>query len=148
MLSVTVRRSTLTIRSTIGISTKSPGPFGSGNRRPRRKMIPRSYSRATLIAEIRKRTTRKRTTARATSPAAMGELSHRQLEAVDTFDLHVVAGNEIAAVRTVCAPQLAVDEDLAGASHDGLGADDAGRLHERRPPSHLDRFAHRERPEE
>jgi hypothetical protein len=30
MSSVIVRRSTLTIRSTTGISRKSPGPFGSG----------------------------------------------------------------------------------------------------------------------
>src|SRR5712692_4358695 len=56
MLSVTVRRSTLTIRSTIGIRMKRPGPFGSGSRRPSRKTIPRSYSRATLIAEIKNST--------------------------------------------------------------------------------------------
>ncbi len=47
-----VRRSTLTIRSTIGISKKRPGPFGSGKSRPSRKTMPRSYSRATLIAAI------------------------------------------------------------------------------------------------
>ena len=45
---VIVRRSTFTIRSTIGIRMKSPGPFGSGSRRPRRKITPRSYSRATF----------------------------------------------------------------------------------------------------
>src|SRR5690349_12143454 len=50
---------------------KRPGPFGSGRRRPRRKTIPRSYSRATLIALTRKRMSRKRTTARATSAAAI-----------------------------------------------------------------------------
>src|SRR4051794_40610183 len=59
MLRVIVRRSTLTIRSTIGISRNRPGPFGSAISRPSRKTIPRSYSRATLIAEIRKSTTRK-----------------------------------------------------------------------------------------
>src|SRR6266542_139115 len=59
MLSVTVRRSTLTIRSTIGIRMKRPGPFGSGKRRPSRKTIPRSYSRATLIAEIKNSTSSK-----------------------------------------------------------------------------------------
>ena len=50
MFSVIVRRSTLTIRSTIGISRKRPGPFGAGSSRPSRKTMPRSYSRATLIA--------------------------------------------------------------------------------------------------
>src|SRR6478672_6614909 len=61
MFSVIVRRSTLTIRSTIGISRKRPGPFGSGRRRPRRKMIPRSYSLATLTAANRNSSTRIRT---------------------------------------------------------------------------------------
>src|SRR2546423_13921772 len=106
MLSVIVRRSTFTIRSTIGISRKSPGPLGSGNNRPSRKTMPRSYSRATLIAETRKRMTRKTTTAIATNPAAMGELSHRQVEPVDRFDLHVVAGDELAPVGAVGMPQL------------------------------------------
>ena len=41
------------MRSTIGISQISPGPFAR-TRRPRRKMTPRSYSRATLtMDEIR-----------------------------------------------------------------------------------------------
>src|SRR3954453_13205650 len=118
MLSVIVRRSTLTIRSTTGIRMKSPGPFGSGSSRPRRKTMPRSYSRATLIAEIRNSRSRKRTTTIATNPAAMTELSHRQLEPVDRLDLHVVAGNEIAAVGAPRAPQLARDEHLARGAHD------------------------------
>jgi hypothetical protein len=58
MFSVIVRRSTLTIRSTMGMRMNRPGPFGCGNSRPRRKMMPRSYSRATLIAELRKSTSR------------------------------------------------------------------------------------------
>src|SRR4051794_4465395 len=124
MLSVIVRRSTFTIRSTMGISRKSPGPFGSGNNRPRRKTMPRSYSRATLIAEIRKRMTRKMTTAIATNPAAIGELSHRQVEPVDRFDLHVVAGDELAAVCAVGVPQFAGHLDLSRCAYDGLFADD------------------------
>src|SRR5262249_15944435 len=48
-----VRRLTLTIRSTTGISRMSPGPFAP-MRRPSRKMTPRSYSRRILIAEERK----------------------------------------------------------------------------------------------
>src|SRR5438874_11105270 len=63
MFSVTVRRSTFTIRSTIGIRMKRPGPFGCGSNLPRRKTIPRSYSRATLIAEIRNSTSSKSRTA-------------------------------------------------------------------------------------
>src|SRR6476660_9434007 len=48
---VIVRRSTFTIRSTTGISRNSPGPFGGSSSRPSRKTTPRSYSRATRIAE-------------------------------------------------------------------------------------------------
>jgi hypothetical protein len=66
--SVIVRRSTLTIRSMIGISRKSPGPFGSGSSRPSRKITPRSYSRATLIAELRKSRTMTATTATMINP--------------------------------------------------------------------------------
>ena len=51
-LSVTVRRSILTIRSTIGIRKISPGPFWA-IRRPRRKMTPRSYSRRIRTPEAR-----------------------------------------------------------------------------------------------
>ena len=54
MFSVIVRRSTRTIRSMIGISRNSPGPFGGSSSRPRRKTTPRSYSRATLTADARK----------------------------------------------------------------------------------------------
>jgi hypothetical protein len=63
IVSVIVRRSTFTIRSITGMRRKRPGPFGSGSSRPRRKITPRSYSRATLIAAKRNRTTRKMTTA-------------------------------------------------------------------------------------
>ena len=48
MLSVIVRRSTRTIRSTIGIRKIRPGPLGSATRRPSRKTMPRSYSRSTF----------------------------------------------------------------------------------------------------
>src|SRR5439155_17731607 len=74
MLSVIVRRSTLTIRSTIGISRKRPGPFGSGSSRPSRKMIPRSYSRATLTAASRK-SSRMTATATTATIAAVIEVS-------------------------------------------------------------------------
>jgi hypothetical protein len=71
MSSVTVRRSTLTIRSTIGIRMNRPGPFGSEKRRPSRKTIARSYSRATLIAEIRNNTSSKSKIATMISAAGM-----------------------------------------------------------------------------
>src|SRR5712692_3955289 len=126
MFSVIVRRSTLTIRSTIGIRMKRPGPFGSGSSRPSRKTMPRSYSRATLIAEKRKRTTTKRMTANAMRAAAMGgTLLDRELEALDGLDPHVLAGNELASVRTASTPQFALDIHLAGGSHDRVQADDA-----------------------
>src|SRR5947207_10030043 len=158
MVSVIVRRSTLTIRSTIGIRMKRPGPFGSGKSRPRRKTIPRSYSRATLIAEIRNRTTRKTTTPSATSPAAMrGSLRHRggfaqpphgELEAVDRLDAHAAARNELAALGVVGAPELAEHEDLARRAHDALGADDAYRPDGDGPAADRDRLREREGPEE
>src|SRR5262245_46477643 len=101
--SVIVRRSTLTIRSMIGIRRKTPGPFGSGSRRPRRKMTPRSYSRATLIAAVRKRMTRTATAATTISAVttwilrdrlALGLVLHRKCEAIDTDDADLVAGSE------------------------------------------------------
>src|SRR4051812_7527134 len=147
MLSVIVRRSTLTMRSTTGISRKRPGPFGSGNSRPSRNTIPRSYSRATLIAEIRKRTTRKSRTTRATRPTAMTELSHRELEPVHRLDLDVLAGHELAAVRPPGPPELSLDESLPRRANDRLRADDAQRPDAHRPPSHLHRLRERERPE-
>jgi hypothetical protein len=52
------------------MSKKRPGPFGFGSNRPSRKTMPRSYSRATLIAEKRKRTIRRSRTA-ATMIAAL-----------------------------------------------------------------------------
>src|SRR2546426_5288217 len=142
MLSVIVRRSTLTIRSTIGISTNSPGPFGAGSSRPRRKMIPRSYSRATLIAEKRNRTTKKSRTATMMIAALMngsyvvalaggtsrfsqtpstGPLrgrtlrvgSDRQHEAVQRLDTHALARAQLLAVCRACLPELAVHVDEA-----------------------------------
>src|SRR5690242_5030699 len=104
MFKVIVRRSTFTIRSTTGISRKRPGPFGSGSSRPRRKMIPRSYSRATLIAETRNRTIRKsriatRIRAPATNLILLGHRldQERQLGA-DVRDAHPLAGAQRLAV--------------------------------------------------
>src|SRR5215218_953586 len=47
---VTVLRSILTILSTSGHNTKSPGPLGPPCTLPRRKITPRSYSLTTLMA--------------------------------------------------------------------------------------------------
>src|SRR5438477_331714 len=80
--------------------------------------IPCSYSRATLIAEIRNNTTRNRTTTTATRAAVMSGLSHRQLEPVHRYDLNAVARHELTAVRAPRAPQLAGDEHLPRRTHD------------------------------
>ena len=56
------------MRSMTGMSRKRPGPFGSGSRRPRRKMTPRSYSRAILTAANRNRSTTTDAATRAISP--------------------------------------------------------------------------------
>src|SRR5947208_5856745 len=108
MLSVIVRRSTFTIRSTIGMRRKRPGPFGSAKRRPSRKTMPRSYSRATLTALNRKRTRRNAKTRTMTSAAVMGVLSRglgrsyglvergdvEHERGVDGIDAHGSAGHE------------------------------------------------------
>src|SRR5437763_10687191 len=151
MLRVIVRRSTFTIRSTIGIRRKRPGPFGSARRRPRRNTIPRSYSRATLIAEIRNSTSRNRRIAMMTRAAATlrvqvtragphepRRVRHRRSilngfdgedEAVARLDANVLTGLEGPAVLHAGLPQLAVDEDESVSTHladrtcDPLGAD-------------------------
>src|SRR6266481_2314299 len=51
MLSVIVRRSTFTIRSTIGMRKTTPGPFGSSSR-PSRNTTPRWYSRRIRMKNI------------------------------------------------------------------------------------------------
>src|SRR5215211_5961380 len=70
-VSVTVRRSIRTMRSTIGIRKISPGPF-CAIRRPSRKMTPRSYSRRIRIPEARTiaRKTISRTTIAMTTPTS------------------------------------------------------------------------------
>src|SRR6185436_12533655 len=55
---VTVRSGTLTILSMIGMRKMRPGPLAPITR-PRRKITPRSYSRSTLIADVRRRNPRK-----------------------------------------------------------------------------------------
>src|SRR5688500_8615868 len=118
--SVIVRRSTLTIRSITGMSRKRPGPFGSGSSRPRRKITPRSYSRATLIAAKRNISTRKAAAAMAiraineSRPFGSGcRRSYGEAEAVrvDGLDDELRAGLEGGAVGAARLPELAVDED-------------------------------------
>src|SRR5262249_174108 len=123
MFSVIVRRSTFTIRSTIGIRMKRPGPFGFGSSRPSRKMIPPSYPRATLVAEIRNGTIRNSRTSTTISAAAIGSrsylLGHVARQRLDleheagihARDPHPLAGPERAVGDRLRAPQLAVDED-------------------------------------
>src|ERR671916_571825 len=65
---VTVLRSILTILSTNGRRTKSPGPFGPPCTRPRRKITPRSYSLTILIALSTTETTNTAITTRAMNP--------------------------------------------------------------------------------
>src|SRR3954469_24702860 len=141
MFSVIVRRSTLTIRSTTGISRNRPGPFGSGSRRPRRKMIPRSYSRATLIAETRKRTSRKRRIRTMTTAAVItrssalvaGVVNHVEREiGTDACNAHALPRPQRGPVGGPCPPQLPVHEDevvlprLADLAHHRLWPDGYG----------------------
>src|SRR5947209_8118663 len=169
MFRVIVRRSTLTIRSTIGISRKRPGPFGAGRRRPRRKTMPRSYSRATLIAEIANRSSRNRTTARATRAAFMFPLPapakpapsllvrlrqayasyvdpmHVEGQAVQPGDADLVPGPQ--GLVGAGAPELAADEDLPVAPGDAFHADDLLRTYAHGRTAHRNRLRDRECPE-
>src|ERR671922_1854425 len=74
MLSVTVRRSTRTILSTIGMRRKRPGPLGGECSRPSRKMTPRSYSRAIRIDADRRNSRMTTTAAIAIRAAVIGLL--------------------------------------------------------------------------
>src|SRR3954451_12658840 len=94
-LSVTVRRSTFTSWSTIGIFQTSPGPRGGSSSRPKRKKTARSYSRSTLT---------KPSTVRILSP-------HRQLKPVHSLHLDLLAGHELGLVGGMRLPERAVDED-------------------------------------
>src|SRR5579862_4211251 len=96
MLSVIVRRSTFTIRSTTGMRKTTPGPF-CGSRRPRRKTTPRSYSRRILTKNM------------------VGFLSafggDGQFEPVQCVHLDVLAGEQLCSVAGVRVPEPSVDED-------------------------------------
>src|SRR4051812_28069691 len=153
MFSVIVLRSTFTIRSTTGISRNSPGPFGSASRRPSRKMIPRSYSRATLIAETRKSTTRKSWIATRISAAAIGSIllgdgldDERQLWA-NAGDTHLLARLEGLAARRLRAPELALHEDQVVAAGLADLADHRLRSDADRATAHLHRLRQREDPQ-
>src|SRR5215213_7655767 len=162
MLSVIVRRSTFTIRSMIGISRKSPGPLGCASRRPSRKMMPRSYSRATLIALSRNRTRRNAKTRTMTSAAVMRVLSgglgrsygfvHRgDVEhegRTDGVDADRGPRSERRVVGRARPPQLAVYEHEAVAAHDARGADKHVRADAHGRLLHLHGLRDRERPGE
>src|SRR3954471_21143281 len=133
--SVTVRRSTLTILSTTGISRNRPGPFGGDFSRPSRKITPRSYSRATLTAAKRTISSRMATARTAIPAAATGApfRGRRKLTpggsgqrrrrfggrrntehelVVDRLDPHRLAGGDALPLGSR-APELAVHEDGA-----------------------------------
>src|SRR6266566_1281535 len=122
MLSVIVRRSTLTIRSTIGIRKTTPGPFGGSSRRPSRKTTPRSYSRRILM--------------NMTGPFGgrgwwvLGR-SHRgadsgdgQLEPVERFHFNVLARKQWRAVACTGSPKLPVCEHEPVLANFAFAADD------------------------
>src|SRR3954464_9959902 len=150
MLSVIVRRSTLTILSTTGIRKNSPGPFGCASSRPSRKTIPRSYSRATLIAAVRKSRIRKTIAARAMSAPVTGltlrQGPHVEHQTLASHDLDVLARLERRVAA--CLPELAVHEDEPAGADDALLAEDRLRTDGHRPPAYLDRLCDRERPEQ
>src|SRR5581483_6710255 len=148
MFRVIVRRSTRTIRSTIGISRKRPGPFGSGYSRPRRKTIARSYSRTTLIALIAKIRTRKTTMTSATmAPVIAATLLRRHGESKPLDAVDADALTRVQRRLRPRTPELAADEHEPALAHDALHADDLLRPDRDRSSAHGDGLRHRERPE-
>src|SRR3954469_25562970 len=157
MLSVIVRRSTRTMRSTTGISTNSPGPFGCGSSRPSRKTMPRSYSRATLIAAIKKRNTKNATTASATRAMFTGfsglrraygallDPMHVEGQPVERSDADTLA--RMQRLRRARTPQLASHEYLTVTANDAFHPHDLVRPDRRRLPPHGHRLRDPERPE-
>ena len=157
MFSVIVRRSTLTIRSTIGISRKRPGPFGSGSRRPSRKMMPRSYSRATLTAANRKSSTRTTTMTTTTMAAVMtgiltGAASRpaarraRALRGRRPRPRRPARAARRPSSRACHSSPLHRDEPVA--AHLAVRADDRLRPDRRRPSPDLDDLGQHEREEQ
>src|SRR5260221_4036056 len=112
MLSVIVRRSTLTIRSTIGIRKTTPGPLGS-SRRPSRKRTPRSYSRRILMKNME-----------GFLSAFGGDC---QFESVQCVHFDVLAGAQLCSVAGVCVPEAAVDEEETRLAHLAVHADEGLR---------------------
>src|SRR5712692_8337463 len=173
MFSVIVRRSTLTIRSMIGISRKRPGPFGSGSRRPSRKMMPRSYSRATLIAESMKSSRMTATTTTATMAAVTVAISFRgvlrsycrlrtrksngrggpgstddEREALDVDHLDLLVELQRLAVLGARLPELSSDRDVPVATDKPACADECLRPYRNRPAPHLHDLRERKEEEE
>src|SRR5689334_14133586 len=132
MLSVIVRRSTLTIRSTIGMRKTTPGPF-CGSRRPRRKTTPRSYSRRILTKSM------------------VGFLSafggDGQFESVQCVHLDALAGEQLCSIAGVRVPELAVDEDEPVLADIAVLADERLRPCCHRSSAGGDALAGDERPE-
>src|SRR5579862_3239130 len=131
MVSVIVRMSTLTIRSTIGTRKTTPGPFGS-RRRPRRNTTPSWYSR------------RMRTKNMAVLSTFRGD---GQFDPVQCVHGDVLAGAKLCSVADMRAPQLAVDEDEAAFAHLAVHADERLRTACHRPAPCGDPFARDECPE-
>ena len=158
IFSVIVRRSTLTMRSIIGIRMNQPGPFGGSRSRPSLKMTPRSYSRAILIAAAPararsrgRRRPRSRACPRVDPRPAGAALAQRPTPGArprrpwmsstatrsPTSERLPVLGDGL--------PQLAVDEDEPIAPRDTCGADHGRRTDRDRSASRLQDLGERER---
>src|SRR5579862_4249632 len=132
IVSVIVRRSTLTSRSTTGMRNTTHGPF-CGSSRPRRKTTPRSYSRRILMK-------------------SMGVLSGIQwcdceIEPVECIDANVLAVLERAAVAAMRMPELAADEYEVVAAHPARRPDERFGPGLDRTAPRCDPLAGDERPE-
>src|SRR4051794_11039664 len=132
---VIVRSVTRTMRSAIGMSRTSPGPFWATSR-PNRNTTPRSYSRSTRMDEPASESASATRTTRTMSTAVisvhlpfLGRPDCKR-EAVYRFDHHGAALGHGCALPLelphACAPQRAVDVHLTDRIQDGP--------YRRRPP--------------
>src|SRR5262245_42332341 len=116
---VPTRRSIFCMRSTNGMMKKRPGPRAP-EKRPSRKITPRSYSWTTRTAEPRIGRTTKITTAirmpRLISVCTEPSLFDDQRETPHVVDAHCRAARDDPdrGVRELGPPELALDADLPG----------------------------------
>ncbi len=147
MFSVIVRRSTLTIRSTIGISRKRPGPFGSG----KQPAEPEDDAALVLARDLDRRDQEEDDEEEDDGEGDESgghDWNYRTVSSSpSTASTWTWSPGTSSPPSARCACQSSPPtRTWPGVAHDGLFADDAVRADGDRPPPHLHRLRERERP--